>query len=646
MNKQKKCFIYTRVSTAVQVDGYSLDAQKEKLRKYAEYQDMTVVSEFSDEGFSGKNTKGRPEFTRMMEQIESREDDIDYVLVFKLSRFGRNAADVLNSLQIMQDYGVNLICVEDGIDSSKDAGKLMISVLSAVAEIERENIRTQTMAGREQKAKEGKWNGGFAPYGYKLENGQLYIAEDEVEIIRIIFDRYIHTNSGINGVATYLNNNGYTKKLRQNNTIPGFSSSFVKKVLDNPVYMGKIAYGRRRTEKKIGTRNEMHIVEQSEYPVYDGCHDAIISEDDWYLAQQKRKANNYKRDKIRDVDHAHVLSGLLKCPCCGKSLYGNIAKAHSKDKYTRYYYYCKNTAGATGHKCSFRMNIEQSEMNRMVAAIISAMVKDDRFKEAIKAKIGTAVDTSEMEERIDALQTQLKQVMGTKTRLEHQMDNLDITDSHYDRKIADLERRYDELYDKAEEIESQMDEWNDRLKSVRQEKISSDSIYQLLLAFDKLYNSFSESEQKDFMRAFIERIDIYPEKPPDGCWVRNIVFNFPVPVNGQEVKSLPLESEATLETCVLSGRESGRDTKYEYIDYEPKEDSWDKTKATYAEIKAWIEENYGLKVSSLYIGQVKDMCGLSKERESRNSREYKNPQCPAEKVEAIKAAFEHFGMIH
>ena len=101
-----------------------------------------------------------------------------------------------------------------------------------------------------------------------------------------------------------------------------------------------------------------------------------------------------------------------------------------------------------------------------------------------------------------------------------------------------------------------------------------------------------------------------------------------------------------VETCVLLGRESGRDTKYEYIDYEPKEDSWDKTKATYAEIKAWIEENYGLKVSSLYIGQVKDMCGLSKERESRNSRKYKNPQCPAEKVEAIKAAFEHFGMIH
>ena len=556
MKKQKKCYIYTRVSTAIQVDGYSLDAQKDKLRKYAEYQDMTIAEEFSDEGHSGKNIKGRPEFVRMMEKIESGEDGVEYVLVFKLSRFGRNAADVLNSLQIMQDYGVNLICVEDGIDSSKDAGKLMISVLSAVAEIERENIRTQTMAGKEQKAKEGKWNGGCAPYGYKLENGQLLIADDEVEVIRIIFDRYIHTNSGIRGVATYLNDNGYTKKLRQNNTIPGFSSSFIKSVLDNPVYMGKIAYGRRRTEKKIGTRNEMHIVEQDEYPIYDGCHEAIISEADWQLAHEKRTANGFLREKVHDMDHAHILSGLLKCPCCGKSLYGNIAKAHSKDKYTRYYYYCKNTLGQTGRKCTFRLNIEQTEMNRMVAAIISAMVKDDRFKSAIKKKIGTAVDTSEMEERIKALRGQLKQVSGTKTRLEHQMDNLDVSDPHYDKKVSDLQRRYDEQYDKAEAIETQIDEINTQMLSIRQEKISADNVYQLLLSFDKLYNTFTEAEQRDFMRSFIERIDIYPEKPENGCWIRNIVFNFPMPVKGKEITALPLESEATVETVVLLTRQN------------------------------------------------------------------------------------------
>ena len=549
--KQIKCYLYTRVSTAIQVDGYSLDAQRDKLRKYAAYEDMVIAGEYSDEGFSGKNIQGRQEFQRMLNDIQDGKDGVSYVLVFKLSRFGRNAADVLNSLQLMQDFGVNLICVEDGIDSSKDAGKLMISVLSAVAEIERENIRTQTMAGREQKAREGKWNGGFAPYGYKLENGNLVIAEDEVEVIRVIYDRYIHTSDGVAGVAKYLNRNGYVKKLRQNNTIPGFSRDFVLDVLDNPVYMGKIAYGRRRTEKKQGTRNEMHVVEQSEFPIYEGQHEAIISEEDWALAQDKRKLNSFKREKVNNPDHAHILSGILKCPCCGKSMYGNIAKAHSKDKKTRYYYYCKNTVTATGHECSFRLNIEQTEINKMVAKIISAMVNKPRFVEAIKAKIGTAVDTADMEKQVAVLQGQLKQVLGTKGRLERQMDTLDINDAHYDRKILDLQRRYDEQYDMIGEIEAQIDELQNQIRSIRQEKISGDNIYQLLLAFDEVYNSATEAEQKEFMKAFIERIDMFPEKRKDGCWIKNIVFNFPVPIDGEEVKELPLEYGTTVESIVL-----------------------------------------------------------------------------------------------
>ncbi|SES14481.1 Recombinase [Lachnobacterium bovis] len=340
--------------------------------------------------------------------------------------------------------------------------------------------------GREQKAREGRWNGGFAPYGYKLENGELVIADDEVDIIKLIYDRYIHTDFGINGVASYLNNHGYTKKLRLNNTIAGFSSSFVKNVLDNP-------------------------------------------------------------------DHAHILSGILKCPCCGKSLYGNIAKAHSKDKKTRYYYYCKNTLGKTGHKCTFRLNIEQKEMNNLVASIISAMVNDKRFKEAIKVKIGTAVDTEALEKQREALCGQLKQAMGTKSRLANQMDNLDIDDIHYDRKIADLQSRYDDQYDIIEELEGQIDKVQEQIQSIMQENLSSTSIYQLLLAFDKFYNDFNEAEQKEFMRAFIDRIDIYQDKPTNGCWIKNIVFNFPVPINGKDIRELSLENETMLETvCLLS----------------------------------------------------------------------------------------------
>lgn len=184
----------------------------------------------------------------------------------------------------------------------------------------------------------------------------------------------------------------------------------------------------------------------------------------------------------------------------------------------------------------------------MMAAIISAMVKNPCFSDAIKAKIGSAVDTADMEKQLETLQTQLRQALGTKSRLERQMDSLDINDPYYDRKILDLQRRYDEQYGKIEEVEIQIDEVQAQICSIRQEKISGDNIYQLLLAFDEVYGAATEVEQKEFMRAFIE---LYPEKQKDGNWIKNIVFNFPVPVNGKEVKELPLESEMTLETVCL-----------------------------------------------------------------------------------------------
>ena len=565
MKKTVRCYIYTRVSTAMQVDGYSLDAQKDKLRKYAEYQEMEIAGEYCDEGFSGKNIQGRLAFRQMLQDIEEQKDAVDFVLVFKLSRFGRNAADVLNSLQLMQDYGVNLICVEDSIDSSKDAGKLMISVLSAVAEIERENIRTQTMAGREQKAREGKWNGGFAPYGYKLENGQLLISEEEAIAIRVIFDRYVHTNSGAGAIADYLNEHGYTKVMRQNGVAPLFSAPFVVAVLDNPVYMGKIAYGRRKTEKKIGTRNEMHVIVQDEFPVYDGQHEAIVSEEIWHLAQEKRKKNAFVREKVRDPHHCHVLSGILKCPDCGKGMYGNSSTPHKKDKKLRHYYYCKNTIGVTGYKCAFRTNLDQEEINRQVAAVISAMVNQPDFAEAIKTKIGTSIDTADMEKKMDVLSAKQKQAEGTKARLERQMDSLAVNDAHYDQKVADLQRRYDDQYDIIAEIEAQQEEISEQLHMIRQEKISGEQIYQLLLAFNQLYPTFSEADQKRFMRAFIERVDLYPEKTKEGIWIRSITFNFPVPMEGKEVKELPLESQTTLETvcCLYHQRKDFISVPYE-----------------------------------------------------------------------------------
>ena len=113
MSQEKtKVYIYTRVSTTMQIDGYSLDAQKARMKAYANFNDYQIVGEYEDAGKSGKSIEGRASFCRMMEDIKSGKDGVSYVLVFKLSRFGRNAADVLSTLQVMQDFGATLISVD------------------------------------------------------------------------------------------------------------------------------------------------------------------------------------------------------------------------------------------------------------------------------------------------------------------------------------------------------------------------------------------------------------------------------------------------------------------------------------------------------------------------------------------------------
>lgn len=557
--KQQKCYIYTRVSTSMQVDGYSLDAQRDKLKKYAEYQELVIAGEYSDEGKSGKSVEGRPQFMQMIRDIEDSKDKVNFVLVFKLSRFGRNAADVLSSLQRMQDFGVNLICVEDGIDSSKDAGKLMISVLSAVAEIERENILVQTMEGRKQKAREGKWNGGFAPYGYKLENGELHIAEDEVDIIRLIYDKYINTNMGINAIASYLNQNGYRKKKRQNNTLDTFASSFIKGVLDNPIYCGKLAFGRRKNEKVAGTRSDYHVVKQDEYMLSDGIHEAIISEEDWKLAQKKRESTGVSHEKIHSLEHEHILSGIIKCPICGSGMYGNVNRKKRADGtfYKDYFYYaCKHRTYIDGHYCSYRKQWGEDRVNDAVAEVIRKLVKNPKFEKEIMRKIGKSIDTNELEKELSNMRKQMKQLVGAKNKLADQIDALDILDKHYDRKYQDMQNRMDKFYDEISALEDSIAEVEDRMLSIRQQKISGDNVYEFLLLFDKLYDRFTDKEKKEFLNSFVERVDLYEKEQEDGRFLKHIKFRFPVFYDGIETQELDWDNESTVESVILLHRKN------------------------------------------------------------------------------------------
>lgn len=557
MNKERiKVYTYKRVSTAMQIDGYSLDAQRSRMKAYADFNDYEIVGEYEDAGKSGKSIEGRMQFRQMMEDVKSGKDNISYVLVFKLSRFGRNAADVLSTLQVMQDFGVNLICVEDGIDSSKDAGKLMISVLSAVAEIERENIRVQTMEGRIQKAREGKWNGGFAPYGYQLVNGKLEINEEEAVAIRTIYDQYVNTDIGSNGISKYLENHGIRKIQRQNGKNPLFDAHLVRLILKNPVYCGKIAYGRRKTEKVHGTRNEYHLVEQENFLLVDGLHEAIIPEDVWNAAQAKliAQAKKYEHINKGKNERTHLLSGIVKCPICGAGMYGNKSIKYKKDgtKYKDFFYYgCKHRGMQRGHKCDYRKQIREELLDDAVAEVIVKLVSNPHFAAMMQEKINMKVDTTAIDQEITNYEKQLRQDYAIKSKLIEEIDNLNPDDRHYIRRKADLDDRLYRMYDKIEELESQLMDARAKKTSIEAEKITGDNIYKVLIYFDKLYFAMNDVERRQLIEALIAEIQIYEERKPNDQWLKSIRFKLPIIENDL---SIGLDNGEHVECVVLMSR--------------------------------------------------------------------------------------------
>ena len=550
-----KVYTYTRVSTAMQIDGYSLDAQKARMKAYADYNDYEIVGTYEDAGKSGKSIEGRLEFNRMMENIKSGKDGVSFVLVFKLSRFGRNAADVLSTLQIMQDFGVNLICVEEGIDSSKDAGKLMISVLSAVAEIERENIRVQTMEGRIQKACEGKWNGGFAPYGYQLVDGELQINEEEAAAIRVIFEQYVTTDIGPNGVAKYLENHGIRKIQRQNGKNPLFDAHLIRLILKNPVYCGKIAYGRRKTEKVHGTRNEYHLVEQDNYILVDGQHDAIIEEDVWQAAQVKliSQAKKYEHVNRGKDTKTHLLSGIVRCPVCGAGMYGNKSIKRKKDgtKYKDFYYYgCKHRTMTHGHKCDYKKQIREELLDDAVAEVIAKLVSNPKFAAMMHEKIGSKVNTAAIDEELADYERQLRQYYAVKLKLVEEIDSLDPDGRHYIKRKADLDDRLYRMYDKIEDVETQLIETRAKKQAVEAEKLTGDNIYKVLICFEKLYAVMNEIERRQLMETMISEIQIYEDRQFNGQWLKSIKFRLPII---EEDMNLSLEDDKHVEAvCLLT----------------------------------------------------------------------------------------------
>ncbi len=295
----KHAAIYIRVSTDAQrEEGYSIDAQKEMLTAYCVSKSIRDYEYYIDGGYSGSNIE-RPELKRMIEDI--KRGKISCVLVYKLDRLSRSQKDTLFLIEdVFNPYGVDFVSLNESMDTSTPLGRLMLGILSAFAQLERENIRERTSMGMKERIKEGFWmGGGRVPFGYDYDADKgILVPNSDADTVRKVYELYLN----------------------------GYSTNTIARRLG-------LRYEKLARQILMRKTNAGIIVYKGEE--YKGKHEPIISLETYERAMRAMA----ERSGQKRPESAYLLSGLVKCGYCGaKMRYQKWGKngykivCYSKDK--------------------------------------------------------------------------------------------------------------------------------------------------------------------------------------------------------------------------------------------------------------------------------------------------------------------------
>ena len=294
-----------------------------------------------------------------------------------------------------------------------------------------------------------------------------------------------------------------------------------------------------------------------------------------------------------------------------------------------YYYICGRNKQERGHHCDYKASLRKTDIEPLVIEAVKELVSDKYFAKEIEKRIGVQTDTTAIDKELANYESKLKEVDLNKARLEREIDNLPIDARFRERKIHDMTLRLDGLYDTIVELEERIEDAKLRKSSIEMETITLDNIYKLMLNFGKLYDIISDEEKKSLITYLIKEIQIYPNGESEQP-LKLIEFNFPIYRDGQEVRRLLWEKGNIVETVVLLSQRKADDVIEVEIELDELDLTSSESKATYKEIQEYVLKEYGLKVSNLYISQVKRKCGIEvgENYNLPKSEDSRQPQCP------------------
>lgn len=478
----KYAFGYVRVSTGKQ-DELSPDSQAKLLKDYAKSHGYVVSKIFYEVGISGRKADKRPEFQKMIGLAKASDHPADAILVWKYSRFARNQEEsiVYKSL-LKKKHNVDVISVSEPLVDGP-FGSLIERIIEWMDEYYSVRLSGEVTRGMKEKAERGGYQA-RPPLGYKIVTHKEppVIVPEEAEIVKLIFEKYANENLGIFEIARLLNMHNFKTSHGKE-----FERRSIEYILQNPTYCGMIRWNRT-----INETNE--IRPESEWIVTDGEHPAIINKELFDKAQERYK-REYRPRGARPVStYKHWLSGVVKCPACGRTMTANTIRNNTR-VYSHFRCY-----GYTKGKCMANNSISSIKLEPAVLESIKTVLDNGKITyRKIEAKTDDTVDLKTiLEDQIKKFDVKLQRIK------EAYMNGIDTMEEYKENKQA--------VQEEKQHLEKQLSE-------IKEEKSNSkDDDEDMLLRVKNVYDILSSDSvdattKNDVLRSVVEKI-IY-EKDKD-----------------------------------------------------------------------------------------------------------------------------------
>ena len=390
VDKENIAVMYLRLSKedGEKTESNSISNQREIINSYVKRNQITMVKEYVDDGYSGA-TFDRPNFKEMMKDAYDKK--FDTIIVKDLSRFGRDYIEAGKYIQrIFPENGIRFISVNDNYDSkSADMNDthLILPIKNFINDSYCRDISNKVKSSQKIKREKGDFISAFAPYGYKKSDenkNKLVVDEQAAPNIKNIFDMKLlgYSSKAIAdelnhlGVLTprkYKESQGFKCNGFQNIKGGNWTAKAVNRIIENEVYIGNTLQGKSIT---LNYKNKKQIEkEKEEWIRVEDTHEAIISKEIFAIANTmlKRDLNN-----SRGKDKIDIFTGMLFCKECGSSLIRRTVKYKEREEI---FYICSKY---NKEKSCSRHSIKEETLIKAVSKIIKTYIE---FNEKLYSKV-------------------------------------------------------------------------------------------------------------------------------------------------------------------------------------------------------------------------------------------------------------------